>query len=132
MDRSSDLQRLNDEGGFASLQFVLAAGLAMLMVVGLVQLVTYQYARGAVLAALERGVRASSVVEGSVEDCEASVTDSLGSVLGGEVGDSLTFGCEFDGLAVRAWANGTVPAWMAGLPELSFELETGARREAEP
>lgn len=103
----------------------------MLMVVGLVQLVTYQYARGAVMVALERGVRAASVAEAGADECRASVSDSLRSVLGGEVGDSLVFDCEADDLVVRAWAGGTVPAWMGGLPDLSFELETQARREVE-
>lgn len=103
----------------------------MLMVVGLVQLVTYQYARGAVLVALERGVRAASVADAGAAECRASVSDSMDSVLGGEVGDSLVFDCEADDLVVRAWARGTVPAWMSGLPDLSFELETQARREVE-
>lgn len=122
---------MSGEGGFASLQFVLAAGLAMFMVVGLVQLVTYQYARGAVMAALERGVRAASVATAGVGECETALSDSLGSVLGGEVGDSLRFGCEEDPLVMRAWATGTVPSWIAGVPDMPFELETRVRREME-
>lgn len=103
----------------------------MLMVVGLVQLVTYQYARGAIMVALERGVRTGSVAAAGADECLASVSDSLDAVLGGEVGDSLVFDCEADDLVVRAWAGGTVQAWMGGLPDLSFELQTQARREVE-
>jgi hypothetical protein len=110
---------------------VLAAGLAMFMVVGLVQLVTYQYARGAVMAALERGVRTASVAGAGVEDCMAAVSDSLDSVLGGEVGDSVDFGCETDALVMQAWATATVPSWMAGVPDMPFDLEAQARREIE-
>lgn len=109
----------------------MAAGLAMLMVTGLAQLVAYQYVRGAVMASLERGVRAASVTGAGEAPCEASLSDSLGAVLGGEVGDSLAFGCEVDALVVRAWATGTMPAWLAGMPDMSFRLETQARRETE-
>lgn len=99
----------------------------MLMVAGLVQLVTYQYVRGAVLASLERGVRAASV--GSVAECEAVLAESVGSVLGGEVGESLLFGCATDGAVVRAWASGTVPSWIGGVADMTFQLETRGRRE---
>lgn len=117
------------DGGFASLQFVLAAGLAMFMVVGLIQLIAYQYTRGAVLAALERGVRAGSVADAGAGRCEEAVRDSLGSVLDGAVGDTLAFGCVADEALVHAWANGTVPSWVPTVPDLSFDLDTRARRE---
>lgn len=117
------------DGGFASLQFVLAAGLAMFMVVGLVQLVSYQYTRGAVMTALERGVRAGSLADRHAARCQDAVRDSLGSVLAGEVGGSIRFGCDVDGTMIRAWATGAVPSWVAGAPEMRFDLETGATRE---
>lgn len=103
----------------------------MFMVVGLVQLVTYQYARGAVMAALERGVRTASVATAGAAECEAVVADSLDSVLGGEVGQTFAFGCEADVLMMRAWATGSVPSWIAGVPAMPFSLEAHARREVE-
>lgn len=104
----------------------------MMMVVGLVQLIAYQYTRGAVMAALERGARAASVVGAGPFECEGVVADSLGEVLGGQVGASLSYGCAVDDISVRAWADGEVPGWVGGSPSLSFQLQAVARREPEP
>lgn len=120
------------EGGFASVQFVIAAALAMVMVVGLSQLIAYQYARGAALAALERGVRAGSVAGAGESECLAAVADSFEEVLGGSVGETLVFGCVDSPELVRAQAVGAVPAWLPGGPLLAFEVEAIARREAPP
>ncbi|MFP3914157.1 MAG: hypothetical protein ACLFWM_04730 [Actinomycetota bacterium] len=117
------------DGGFASLQFVLAAALAMFMVVGLVQLVAYQYTRGAVMASLERGARAGSIGAGGAARCEQVVRDSLGSVLDGAVGASLRLGCADEAGAIRAWAEGAVPSWVSGAPDMPFSLETRVREE---
>ena len=104
----------------------------MLMVVGLVQFVAFQYARGAVMAALERGVRAGAVSGAGGDQCQAALANSLAEVLGGAIGDSLVFGCATDGEQVRAWATGLVPAWFPGAPDLVIDLDTAARREAGP
>ncbi|MFO7293042.1 MAG: hypothetical protein FWJ92_04240 [Actinomycetes bacterium] len=126
MDQHPDPRRL--ERGFASLQFVLAAALAMLMVVGLVQLVAYQYTRGAVLAALERGARAGSVAGAGATECVAVVADALASVVGG-LASSVEFGCSEEGGAIVASARGSVPGWISSATDLSFSLETWAWRE---
>lgn len=132
MDSRPASRRLSGDGGLATLEFVLAAALAMLMVVGLVQLIAYQYARGAVMAALERGVRAGSIAGTGAEECDAAVADSLNDVLGGQVGESLSYGCHADGETIAAWATGTVPAWTVGGPHMMFDLEATAQRELEP
>lgn len=127
------VQRLRaDDSGFASLQFVLAAGLAMVMVVGLVQLIAYQYTRGALVAALERGVRAGAVTGSGAEECRAALADSLAEVLGGTAGETVTVDCSADPEAVRARAVGMVPAWFAGGPDLAVDVEAMARREPVP
>lgn len=103
----------------------------MLLVVGLVQVVAYQYARGAVMAALERGVRAGSVIGAGVDECRASLADSLDTVLGGEVGATLEFACGEEGSLIWARGRGAVPDWL-GIGSLSFTLETRAVREPAP
>lgn len=132
MDPRPAPSRLSDDAGFTSLQFVLAAGLAMLMVVGLVQLIAYQYTRGALVAALERGVRAGAVAGSGADECQAALADSLAEVLGGTVGETVTVGCEADAESVRARATGTLPAWFAGGPDLGIDVEALARRESVP
>lgn len=119
------------DAGLASLEFVVAAALAMVFVVGLVQVIAYQYTKGAVTAALERGARAGAVAGGGERECLAALSDSLAEVLGGVVGDGLTAGCTVDEETVRAHATGSVPSWMAG-PSLAFDLEVLATREPGP
>ncbi|MGH8912310.1 MAG: hypothetical protein ACRDVD_07345 [Acidimicrobiia bacterium] len=111
---------------------MLAAGLAMVMVVGLVQLIAYQYTRGALVAALERGVRAGAVTGSGAEECRAALADSLAEVLGGTAGETVTVDCSADPEAVRARAVGMVPAWFAGGPDLAVDVEAMARREPVP
>lgn len=123
---------LRSERGFASLQFVVAASLALLLVVALAQLLAYQYARGAAMTALERGVRAGSLVGAGADRCREVVDDSLGEVLGGAIGDSLEVACRDDGEVMTASASGMVPAWVVGGPGLAFEVRTLARKEVPP
>ena len=94
----------------------------MLLVVGLVQVIAYQYVRGAVQVALERGVRAGSVVGAGIGECEAAVADSLAAALGGEVRESLSTECSVEPEVIAATASGTVPAWMGPAPDLTFTL----------
>ena len=131
MDSRPATSRVNEEG-LASLQFVLAAALAMVLVVGLVQVIAYQFTRGAVMAALERSVRAGAVVGAAADECRASLKDSISQVLGGEVSSNLAASCGSDDEFVWATANGVVPSWLAWAPDLPFRLETRARREPAP
>lgn len=111
---------------------MLAASLAMLMVVGLVQVIAYQYTTGAVQAALERGARAGSVVGAGTGECRAALADSLAEILGGDIASSVSFGCEAGGEFVHSWASGTVPGWVSSATDLSFDLEARAWREPLP
>lgn len=113
----------------ASLQFVIAAAVAMLLVVGLIQVVTYQYIRGATVAALERGVRSGSLVGAGTSECLAAANDSLADLLAGPGGNNVTVRCAVDGPSIVGQANGEVPAWIPGLPSLSFDVAVRATRE---
>jgi hypothetical protein len=101
----------------------------MLMVVGLVQLVAYQYTRGAVMASLERAARAGTVAGAGADECMSVLADSLGSVVGG-LAESVGFECEDVGDRVIARAQGVVPGWLSSMSDLSFTLETWAWRES--
>lgn len=104
----------------------------MLLVVGLVQLIAYQYTRGAVAVALQRGVRAGAVAGAGVDQCRAVVADSLAEVLGGVVGKSLAVACAADPVVVRASATGSLPMWLWPGLDLAIEAEAVARREHVP
>ena len=104
----------------------------MLMVVGLVQVIAYQYATGAVQAALERGARAGSVVGAGAAECQLALADSLAEVLGGHIATTVSYGCEAGSEFVRSWATGTVPGWVSSATDLSFDLEARAWMEPVP
>jgi hypothetical protein len=103
----------------------------MLFVVGLVQLVAYQYTKGAVTAGLERAARRAAVAGTDEADCLASLADSLGDVLGGVVAENLSTACTIDPDLVRTRASGSVPSWLPG-PSLAFQVEVSAARELGP
>ncbi len=109
----------------------MAAALAMVFVVGLVQLVAYQYTKGAVTAGLERAARAATVAGAGESECLTTLEDSLADVLGGAVGGDLTATCTVDSESVRAHAFGSVPSWLPG-PSLAFDIEISATRELDP
>lgn len=100
----------------------------MLMVVVLVQLVAYQYTRGAVLAALERGARAGTVVGADATECASVLADSLTGLVGG-LAASIEFECEDAGGALVARARGVVPGWISSATDLSFALEAWSWKE---
>ena len=100
----------------------------MLMVVGLVQLVAYQYTRGAVLAALERGARAGTVVGADATECASVLADSLTGLVGG-LAASIEFECEDAGGALVVRARGVVPGWISSATDLSFALEAWSWKE---
>lgn len=104
----------------------------MVLVVGMIQVVTYQYVRGAVTTALERGVRAGTVAGAGAAQCRAAIADSLAEVLGGVVGESLVVECDDGPAMVKARAVGTVPAWMPGYEEIALRIEIIGRREQVP
>lgn len=104
----------------------------MLIVVALIQLITYQYTRGAALTAAERGVRAASVVGAGEAECREALFDSLAGVLGGEVGASLQAGCQEGPGVITASVRGTVPGWIVAVPSLDFEVMARAALEQDP
>lgn len=132
MDTFATDRELAGEEGFVSVQFAVAAGLALAVVVMLVQVIAYQYVTGAVTLALERGVRSASTAGGGVDDCEEAIADSLDGALGGAIRGSLVVECRADVNSVWAGASGSVSAWTIAGPDLTFDLEAQATRETAP
>lgn len=116
----------------ATVQFAVAASLAMLFTVLLTNLVVMQYGRGAIRAALERGVRVGTVEVTGTGRCDAAIADSLGELLGGRMGEAITVTCRADDEQIVASATGTLPGWLPLVPDLAVDLEAIARREPWP
>jgi hypothetical protein len=131
--RTAD-QRLNRRGrndrGLSSVQFLVASCLALVFFVALANVVVVQYARGSVRSALDQGVRAG-VVNHSVAMCEERIGDVSESLLGGAIGDTLTFGCRVDGGLMTAVASFSVESWTPLTTDFNLTLEAGASLEPE-
>ena len=104
----------------------------MVLVVAAVQLVSYQFVRGAALTAVERGVRAGSIVGAGPDECRQAMFDSLAGVLAGSAGQSIEADCEAEAGSIMAWAQGTLPGWTVGAPDMAFQATARAVREPAP
>lgn len=111
----------------ASIQFVLAGALAMVMFVTFANLVVVQYGRGAIRSALEQGARAGSVAGPSA--CHETAAIVVSDLLGGAMSDGLSITCEAVGGAVIARADANFQAWVPLMPSFHVQLESRATDE---
>jgi len=128
------------DGGFATIQFVLATGLALLFLVLVANIIVFQYGRGVVRAATDEAARAGSLAAGSdaerVEACGHRADDVLDDLLSGPLGDGVAVSCsvEYSGPVpvVTARADVTFRSWIDPVPDWSFTATAVAVSEEEP
>lgn len=118
--------------GFATAQFVLAAGLGLMFFVFLANMIVFQYGKGVVRGALNEGVRAGAPSAAGLEDCERALADTLGDLLGGTMGEGVAARCSTDGVLVSADANVTFRSWIPGVPDWTFTVSAQSVKEAAP
>lgn len=121
MDKGTADRRLSD-AGLSSVQFVLAAGLSLILFTGLANLVVVQYGRGAIRSALEQGARAGSVA--GAEACTATALDVVDQLLGGSMSDGIQIRCVATGNGMAASATAEFRAWMPGVPDFEVSIDT--------
>ncbi len=124
--------RLASDGGFLTVQFVVAVGLSLLLLSDLANLVVFQYARGVVRAALDEGVRAGSRATAAAAECQARAQAVLDDLLSGPLGDAVVIGCTDTGDRMLARADVTLHAWAPMVPDWSFLTEATAVKERFP
>lgn len=107
--------------GAASVQFLIASGLGLVLFLMLANVFVVQYGLGAVRSALDQGARAGAI-SGAAADCEARVADVLGQLLGGRMSDAVEFDCSTNAGLMVAGARGVFEGWMAGGPDFPFEV----------
>lgn len=117
-----------NDAGLTSVQFVLAAGLSLILFLGLANLVVVQYGRGAIRSALEQGARAGSI--SGAEACEATALNVVTQLLGGSMSDGVQVRCAVGGAGVSASATAEFRAWIPGVPD--FEISIGTESYLEP
>jgi len=117
-----------DERGVTSVQFLLSAGLGLILFLALANLVVVQYGRGAVRSALEQGAR-SGALSGSSSECLQRVEDVLDQLLGGRMSRSVQMECVEESGVMRATATGVFDGWTLASPDFPFELTSEAVAE---
>lgn len=128
MDKGTVARRRLSDAGLSSVQFVLAAGLSLILFTGLANLVVVQYGRGAIRSALEQGARAGSVA--GAEACEATAIDVVDQLLGGSMSNGIRVRCVATGNSMSASATAEFRAWIPGVPD--FEVAIAAESYLEP
>ncbi len=117
------------ERGFATIQHVVAAGLALVFFVVLSNLVVMQYGRGVLRSALDEGARAGALSGAGPAECHSRVTGVLGDLLSGPLFSDLEWSCSRDGGWMVASATGTLAGWFPLVPDVPLRLEGRASIE---
>lgn len=120
------------DGGFATPQFMLAAGLSLVFFVLLANFVVFQYGRGVVRGALDEGVRAAAPAGAGEADCLRAFDAMAGNLLGGPLGEEVTRSCTVVGELVEARATVTFRGWLPLVPDWTFSLAASRVKEAAP
>jgi hypothetical protein len=119
------------EEGVSSVQFLLAAALALSLFLVFANLVVVQYGRGAVRSALEQGARAGAL-SASVEACELKAAEVLQELLGGRMSDGITPRCSLGPSRVTAEASATFDSWTGLTPDFDISISTESALEVLP
>jgi len=120
------------EGGFLTIQFVLAVALSLLMLVLVANVIIVQYGRGVVRAAAEEGAQAGSRLSASEADCEARAGEVLDGLLGGPMGDRISITCSIGSSEVIATVRYTFTPWLPLVPAWAGTQTSVAVKETIP
>jgi len=139
VDPAARQARPAGEGGFVTLEYVLAVGLSMLVLVVMANFIVFQYGRGVVRAAVDQGVRAGSRAGSQagarVSTCEQAAQQVLDDLLGGgrgSMGRGVSIACSEAGGRLDANARGRFASWLRAVPDWSFTSTATAVVEPSP
>jgi hypothetical protein len=118
------------EGGFTTIQYVVATGFSLLLFVLVANLLVDLYERGAVRDALDEGVRAGVPVAAGADDCLARARDVVSSIANGSSVRVDDLSCVRDGDGVAATAHVVLRSWFPHLlPDWRLNLRASAHKE---
>jgi hypothetical protein len=121
-------RRQRDEGGFTTIQYVIAVAWSLVLLVLIANLLVDLYARGGVRDALDDGVRAGAPAGASVAACEQRAHEVVTGLVRGPVLQT-TVHCAADGAFVVADAQVTLRSWLPMLiPDWHMHLHAEALR----
>lgn len=116
------------DGGFTTIQYVIAVAWSLVLLVLIANLVVDLYARGAVRDALDDGVRAAAPAGASVAACEQRAKEVVNGLVRGPLLRTVVHCREEGGFAV-AEAQVTLRSWLPMLvPDWHMQLRAEALR----
>jgi hypothetical protein len=118
------------EHGFATIQFTVAVGFSLVLLVLLANLFVDLYARAAIRGALDEGARAGAAYGGGARACGHRVREALGSVIAGPLGRDVVVRCDDSGRWSVASADVRLRSWLPALvPDWRFRFQAAALEE---
>ena len=124
---------MSDESGFTGVTTVVAAALALVVFVTMVDLIVAGYTRGAARTAVAEAARAAARSDDPAAACPARAAAVLDGLLGAAARRGITVRCAAsDPVTVRVDAEVVVVPWWPGLPVWTTTVGAVARREVLP
>jgi Flp pilus assembly protein TadG len=117
--------------GAALISLIVATGVVLILVTGIIQVITFQYGKGTVRAALDEGARAGARSVDAVAECQARAANVLGDLLGGPMGDGVSVVCTDAGGRVVATATVHFDGWFGTLTGYDAVLTASASKEGQ-
>lgn len=108
---------------------MMVMAMSMITFVVCVNVIVVLYGRGVVRGALDEGARVGARSGGQVADCERRVAQVLDELLGGPIGDGVSYRCAVEGDQVVATADVLIRGWLPGMPDARFQLAARSVRE---
>lgn len=110
-------------------EFVLVSGVALLLVLSLVQLGLFLWERNALMGSLSEGARVAATEGRSVADGRRVASELLRQAAGARVADAVPIEGRVAGGVVVLRAEGTLPSFVPGVPGLPVRMTARMHEE---
>jgi Flp pilus assembly protein TadG len=117
------------ERGAAVVEFVLVAGVALVLALSLAQLGLFLWERNALMGSLSEGARVAATEGRTVADGQRVATELLRRSAGGRVASAVPIGGVEVGGVVVLHAEGTLPSFVPGVPGLPVRMTARMHEE---
>jgi hypothetical protein len=115
--------------GAALVSLIVATGVVLVLLTGIIQVIAFEYGKGTVRAALDEGARAGARSNASIQACQDRAANVLGDLLGGPMGDGVTVTCADAGDRIVASAVVHFDGWFGELTAYDSTLTASATKE---
>jgi hypothetical protein len=117
------------DDGATFVTLVVASGIVLLLLAGVVQVIVFQYGKGTVRAALDEAVRSGARSTSSVDVCQARAANVLHDLLGGPMGNGVSVTCTDLGDRIAVTARVHFQGWFGSFTDYHTTLTASAAKE---